>query len=95
MTTYCPAKHFDLVTCTGDAVNHIPELADVAKIFRNVYAYLTPGGFFVFGILIAVAGKLSEEGHAPETLGCAACPMAASCAKAQNGGCNNETEANA
>jgi electron transport complex protein RnfE len=56
---------------------------------------LPPGGFFVFGILIAIAGKLSEEGHAPETLGCAACPMAASCAKAQNGGCNNEKEANA
>ena len=33
---------------------------------------LPPGGFFVFGILIAIAGKLSEEGHAPEALGCAA-----------------------
>lgn len=42
---------------------------------------LPPGGFFVFGILIAIAGKLSEEGHAPETLGCAACPLAASCSK--------------
>ena len=51
MTTYCPAKQFDLVTCTGDAVNHIPELADVAKIFQNVYAYLAPGGFFVFDLL--------------------------------------------
>ena len=51
MTTYCPAKQFDLVTCTGDAVNHIPELADVAKIFQNVYAYLAPGGFFMFDLL--------------------------------------------
>lgn len=42
---------------------------------------LPPGGFFVFGILIAVAGKLSKEGHAPETMGCASCPMAASCSK--------------
>ena len=42
---------------------------------------LPPGGFFVFGILIAIAGKLSEEGHAPETLGCASCPLAASCSK--------------
>ena len=56
---------------------------------------LPPGGFFVFGMLIAIAGKLSEEGHAPEALGCAACPMAASCAKAQNGGCTTETEAKA
>ena len=51
MTTYCPQKQFDLVTCTGDAVNHIPELRDVEKIFQNVYAYLTPGGYFVFDLL--------------------------------------------
>ena len=37
MTTYRPEKQFDLVTCTGDAVNHIAELSDVEKIFRNVY----------------------------------------------------------
>ena len=51
MTTYCPEKQFDLVTCTGDAVNHIAELADVEKIFRNVYQYLAPGGYFVFDLL--------------------------------------------
>ena len=44
---------------------------------------LPPGGFFVFGILIAIAGKLSAEGKAPETMGCAACPLAASCSKVQ------------
>ena len=44
---------------------------------------LPPGGFFVFGILVAIAGKLSEEGKAPETLGCASCPLAASCTKLQ------------
>ena len=42
---------------------------------------LPPGGFFVFGILIAIAGKLSEEGHAPAAMGCSSCPMAASCNK--------------
>ena len=51
MITYRPQKHFDLVTCTGDAVNHIPALSDVEKIFRNVYTYLAPGGYFVFDIL--------------------------------------------
>lgn len=51
MTTYRPEKQFDLVTCTGDAINHIRELSDVEKIFRNVYAYLTPGGAFVFDML--------------------------------------------
>jgi 2-polyprenyl-3-methyl-5-hydroxy-6-metoxy-1,4-benzoquinol methylase len=51
MTTYRPEKQFDLVTCTGDAINHIPNLGDVEKIFQNVYAYLSPGGYFVFDIL--------------------------------------------
>ena len=51
MTTYRPDRQFDLVTCTGDAINHIAALADVEKIFHNVYAYLTPGGYFVFDIL--------------------------------------------
>ena len=51
MTTYRPDKQFDLVTCTGDAVNHIPEIPNVEKIFENVYAYLSPGGYFVFDLL--------------------------------------------
>ena len=51
MTAYRPEKEFDLVTCTGDAINHIGEMADVEKIFRNVHAYLSPGGYFVFDIL--------------------------------------------
>ena len=28
MITYRPEKQFDLVTCTGDAINHISDLAD-------------------------------------------------------------------
>ena len=51
MTTYRPEKQFDLVTCTGDAVNHIAALSDVEKIFENVYAYLAPGGYFLFDLL--------------------------------------------
>lgn len=51
MITYRPDKQFDLVTCTGDAVNHIGDLSNVEKIFENVYAYLTPGGYFVFDLL--------------------------------------------
>ena len=51
MITYRPQAEFDLVTCTGDALNHIPELQDVERIFRNVYAYTAAGGYFVFDIL--------------------------------------------
>ena len=51
MIAYHPDAHFDLITCTGDAVNHIPELSDVEKIFRNTFDLLNPGGLFVFDIL--------------------------------------------
>ena len=51
MITFRPEKEFDLVTCTGDAINHIPDLDNVGRIFENVYAYLQKGGYFVFDIL--------------------------------------------
>lgn len=51
MVTYRPARVFDLVTCTGDALNHIHALSDVCRIFENVYACLAPGGYFIFDIL--------------------------------------------
>ncbi len=51
MITYRPEKQFDLVTCTGDAVNHIASLSDVEAIFRNVYDCLIPGGYFIFDLL--------------------------------------------
>ena len=42
---------------------------------------LPPGGFFVFGLLIAVANRLAEQGgKKPVTsLGCAGCPSAGVC----------------
>ena len=51
MITFRPDAQYALVTCTGDALNHIEELSDVKQIFRNVYAYLAPGGYFVFDVL--------------------------------------------
>ena len=51
MITYRPEEQFDLVTCTGDAINHIQSLEDVERIFQNVYAYTAPGGWFIFDIL--------------------------------------------
>ena len=49
---------------------------------------LPPGGFFVFGMLVALANKLAEKkGKEPAKLGCAACPAAASCSKVSEGGC--------
>ena len=51
MTLYRPDQKFDLVTCTGDSLNHIMALSDVEKIFQNVHAYLNEGGYFIFDIL--------------------------------------------
>ena len=51
MITYCPEERYDLVTCTGDALNHIREPADIRRIFQNVYRYTSPGGYFIFDIL--------------------------------------------
>lgn len=51
MITYRPDRRFDLVTCTGDALNHIMELEDIDRIFANVYTYLNAGGYFIFDIL--------------------------------------------
>ncbi|MEG1614870.1 MAG: Rnf-Nqr domain containing protein, partial [Oscillospiraceae bacterium] len=43
---------------------------------------LAPGGFFVFGMLIALANKIAESKGKPkaELNGCDNCPMAAACA---------------
>ena len=69
MTLYRPEQKFDLVTCTGDAVNHIPDPQDVGKIFENVYACLSPGGYFIFDLLdeqeisTAEPFELEFDGH--------------------------------
>ncbi len=48
---------------------------------------LPPGGFFVFGILVALFNKLAEgKGKEPATLTCCNCPQAESCRKALEGG---------
>ena len=51
MVTYRLPQSVDLVTCTGDALNHILRLEDVARIFANVHESLNPGGWFVFDLL--------------------------------------------
>ena len=60
MIVFRPDKQFDLVTCTGDALNHIIDLKDVAQIFENVYAYVKEGGYFIFDILNEKEVPLSD-----------------------------------
>ena len=59
-----------------------------AAIDPMLILILAPGGFFVFGVLMACANKLAEKkGKAPATLNCAGCPASACCGQAQKGGC--------
>lgn len=51
MTDYDPGEIFQLVTCTGDAMNHIPELAALGRVMDTVNQCLEPGGYFVFDLL--------------------------------------------
>ena len=51
MVTFRPERRFDLVTCTGDALNHVLDPEDVARVFGNALAALSPGGWFVFDLL--------------------------------------------
>lgn len=51
MTAFEIDRRFDLVTCTGDALNHVTEPANIRKVFANVREALNPGGLFIFDLL--------------------------------------------
>ena len=53
----------------------------IPEQYNMIIFILAPGGFFVFGILMAVANKLAENKGLPraELHGCDSCPMAATC----------------
>ena len=58
--------------------NVLPQIGSLSPMTIFI---LAPGGFFVFGILIALTNKLADKKGKPkaEIKECAACPMAASC----------------
>lgn len=62
----------------------IPVLADnPISIFT-----MAPGGFFVFGVLIAIVAKVTKgKKPAKKEFGCAGCPSAAACGKLDCGAC--------
>lgn len=58
-------ERFDLVTCTGDALNHITDSGGLRRVFTNVLRALNPGGLFVFDLLKADEVPLGDPFEAP------------------------------
>lgn len=65
----------------------IPMLSDGGIMQPILFFSLAPGGFFVFGMLIAAANKLSRKKNLPVRSGCGDCPAAATCSLSGKGGC--------
>ena len=60
------------------------------KIFTPITVFILPaGGFFVFGLLIALSAKLQKSRlgrSAKKDIGCAGCPSAKTCSALKDGG---------
>lgn len=48
MVTYSSKSSFDVVICTYDSINYIPDVDLLKQFFRSVFSSLKPGGIFVF-----------------------------------------------
>ncbi len=71
---------FGITSFTGiEIFSRLPESLNIEPILIFI---LAPGGFFTFGILMAVANRIAESKgkKKAELNGCESCPMAASCA---------------
>ena len=57
----------------------IPLLSEGGIMQPILFFSLAPGGFFVFGMLMAAANRLSRKKELPVRNGCGDCPAAATC----------------
>ena len=61
-------------------------LSEGGMVQPILFFSLAPGGFFVFGMLIAAANRLSRKKDLPVRSGCGDCPAAATCSLSGRGG---------
>ena len=85
----------DLLVVFGDVSFNGWDLNGVLekiKLAPMTFFILPAGGFFVFGVLMAVANRLAErKGKQPATLeNCVSCPMAGSCGVQDKASCDGK-----
>lgn len=69
----------------GSLFGH-PILSEDGLLQPILFFSLAPGGFFVFGLLIAAANRISRENNLPVRTGCGDCPAAATCSMSDRRG---------
>jgi SAM-dependent methyltransferase len=50
MRTFRLPQTVDLITCEGDAINHVPHKTDLGRVAKAVHRALQPGGHFFFDV---------------------------------------------
>lgn len=60
VTEYSSKNTFDIVTCTADAINHLPNGKIIKKTFENVYTSLKKDGYFLFDMNTKYGAVLNE-----------------------------------
>ena len=50
IVTYHDDDKYDFITCTDDAINHITDIDDLKRVFKNVNSFLNDGGYLFFDI---------------------------------------------
>ena len=61
MISFRPEESCDLVTCTGDALNHLPSFDLVRQLFTGVFSYISPGGWLIFDLLDAREAESADS----------------------------------
>lgn len=63
MREVIPAGPFEVISCWGEGINHLPDPADLGQVFEAVRRAIAPGGLFVFDSLTEDACRSLWDGR--------------------------------